>query len=345
MISKKRRMIEKLSLKNFKGIRKGLLNLSQLTILLGANNSGKTTILEALFLAPNPFRRVPYNTPHSTAAEVITILHKTLKTEGFAFLLTNYIENEAEIRCSIKGEEIWLKFIKIGDKIYVSTNKKEIPFNDIYLPDIKIRYFGALSASSRSYDCYYSEKFLPNSLLISPKLVKLAQGYIEMNWIEIANRGVGTNVAKEVSEFSDEKYKDITIEPFLGGYSAIYAYREDGVRIRLGDLGDGIQNYIISRMLYELEKPDILLWDDIEAHFNPRIIAKIAEWFYDIIEEGKQVILATHSIEAAKMIAGVNEEFSKIYILKLKNGILSSEELSFEDLIGYEEAGIDMRVL
>ena len=28
------------------------------------------------------------------------------------------------------------------------------------------------------------------------------------------------------------------------------------------DLGDGIKNYIIARMLYELVNPAVLLWDD-----------------------------------------------------------------------------------
>jgi len=31
----------------------------------------------------------------------------------------------------------------------------------------------------------------------------------------------------------------------------IYAYLEDGTRIRLGDLGEGTQNYILARILFE----------------------------------------------------------------------------------------------
>ena len=52
-------MITNLKLMNFRGIKEGELELAPLTILLGGNNSAKSTILEALFLAPNPFRRVP----------------------------------------------------------------------------------------------------------------------------------------------------------------------------------------------------------------------------------------------------------------------------------------------
>jgi AAA15 family ATPase/GTPase len=43
-------MIKKLFLKNFRGIKTGhLKDFSQINILLGPNNSGKTTILEALY--------------------------------------------------------------------------------------------------------------------------------------------------------------------------------------------------------------------------------------------------------------------------------------------------------
>lgn len=74
-------MIKILKLENFRGIKKGEIKLAPLTILLGPNNSGKTTILEALFPAPNPFRKVPYF-PLITPLKVIHSLHKTLEDEG-----------------------------------------------------------------------------------------------------------------------------------------------------------------------------------------------------------------------------------------------------------------------
>jgi len=117
-----------LGLRNFKGVKEGKLELSTITILLGANNSEKTTILEALFLASNPFRIVPYNLDNSPsmAISIIENLHKTLRSEGFALLFYNYIEKEAEIRCKIRGEEVWLKFIRNNDVIEVKTNKIDI---------------------------------------------------------------------------------------------------------------------------------------------------------------------------------------------------------------------------
>jgi predicted ATP-binding protein involved in virulence len=76
-------MIKRLRLENFKGVVEGEVELDKLTILVGPNNSGKTTILEALFLAPNPFRLVPYYPP--TAIEVLQECHKTLFGERIYF--------------------------------------------------------------------------------------------------------------------------------------------------------------------------------------------------------------------------------------------------------------------
>jgi len=128
------RMIKKLKLHNFRGIKNGEIELDNLTILLGSNNSGKTTILEALFLAPNPFRNVPYSPLVSEGKErmvaggvlggvagaVLHELHKTLESQGYAFLLYKYASDEAIIQWS---EQDYLKMIATEDDIYLETNK------------------------------------------------------------------------------------------------------------------------------------------------------------------------------------------------------------------------------
>ena len=338
-------MIESLKIKNFRGIKEGELKLSTLTILLGGNNSGKTAILEALFLAPNPFRRVPYVVGrYNSAAEVVHSMHETLNSQGFAFLLNKYTAENAEIECKVNGDEFLLRFIRKGESILVSTNKEMRSYNTEFTEGKEIKYFGGLELSSFKTYPYDSGLFINNTLLISPKFVKIGYDYLEENWASIINLGVCRKVAEEASELSAERYKDITIEPFLGKKLAIYAYLEDGTRIRLGDLGEGIQNYILARILYEVEKPEVLLWDDVEAHLNPRILLNIAEWFSGIVEDGKQIIVTTHSLEAAKTIAGLNEEKARIYLISLDNNILKAKEFTLEEIDKLIEAGIDVRV-
>jgi hypothetical protein len=341
-------MITKLSIKNFRGIREGELELAPLTILLGGNNSGKSTILEALFLAPNPFRSVPYVIgSYNSAAEVTHSMHETLNSQGYAFLLYDYTASQAEIDCKVDGGDYVLLFTKKDTGIFVSTNKREV--GEVYTAtiggkQIKTCKIGGINMSGLSIDREVIELFIDNTLLISSKLVKRGYQYLQRNWASIINLGIRKKVAEEVSGLVYDNYKDITIEPFLGGKLAIYGFLEDGRRIRLGDLGEGVQNYIIARILYELEKPKVLLWDDIEAHLNPRMLLNIAEWFFDIVENGNQIIITTHSLEAARTIAGLNEEKARIYLTSLEKSNLKAKSLTLKEMEEYIDAGIDVRV-
>jgi len=327
-------MITKLSIKNFRGIGEGELELAPLTILLGGNNSGKSTILEALFLAPNPFRSVPYVIGSASAVEVVHAMHETLNSQGYAFLLYNYTANQAEIECKVDGEDYVLLFDKKDSDISVYTKKRG-----------EEDYIGGMDMLSMSFTRGKEPKTLiDNTLLISSKLVKSGYQYLERNWASIINLGICKKVAEDVSGLVYDNYRDITIEPFLGSALAIYGFLEDGRRIRLGDLGEGVQNYIIARILYELENPKVLLWDDIEAHLNPRMLLNIAGWFFDIVEDDNQIIITTHSLEAARTIAGINKEKTAIYLTSLEKGALKTKKLTLKEIEEFSEAGIDVRV-
>ncbi|RJS69120.1 ATP-binding protein, partial [Methanophagales archaeon] len=164
------------------------------------------------------------------------------------------------------------------------------------------------------------------------------------NWASIINLGICKKVAEDVSGLVYDNYRDITIEPFLGSALAIYGFLEDGRRIRLGDLGEGVQNYIIARILYELEKPKILLWDDIETYLDPRMLLDVGGWIFDIVENGNQVVITTHSLDAVRTIAGINEEKTAIYLVSLEKGTLKTKKLTLKEIEEFSEAGIDVRV-
>lgn len=135
----------------------------------------------------------------------------------------------------------------------------------------------------------------------------------------------------------------MTIEPFMGGNLSIFGFLEDGSRVRLGDLGTGAQIYIISRILYELKKPKILLWDDIEAHLNPRMLVRIGEWFSELIESGVQVVVSTHSLEAVRILAEFNKD-ALICLTSLEDGILKERKMTIEEVTNLQSAGIDVRL-
>jgi len=339
-------MVKQLKMKNFRGVKNGEIELGDLTILIGSNNSAKTTILEALFLLPNPLRYVPYYDQRGdfTAALLIHEMHKTLDSQGYGFLLNKYIADEAEI----EGDNNYLKFVKNDYSIFMSTkSNSNFKTSSITIQKGEIDYFGKLEQSNEGSELTTPENrnklITPDSLLISSEFTKFAYSYIHRNWGNIMNLGIMKEVAKDISRLVNEKYINITIEPFMGGRLSIFGFLEDGSRIRLGDLGYGVQIYLISRVLYELKKPKILLWDDFEAHLNPRMLIRIGEWFSELIENGVQIVVSTHSLEAVKILSEFNRN-AVIYLTSLDDGILEKRKLSIEEIDNLLSAGIDVRL-
>lgn len=336
-------MVKKLKLENFRGVKKGEIEFGDLTILVGSNNSAKTTILEALFLMPNPLRPVPYQSSDSdfTAASLIHEIHQTLYSQGYVFLLYKYIAEDATIE---RDDDIHLKFVK-HYRIYTTTNKENFRTEHTTTPNGDIDYFGWLDVSSKNFEPLQNRDKLitSDSLLISSEFTKFAYMYIYRNWGRIMNLGIMREVAKDVSRMVNENYINMTIEPFMGGNLSIFGFMEDGSRVRLGDLGTGAQIYIVSRILYELNKPKILLWDDIEAHLNPRMLVRIGEWFSELIESGVQVVVSTHSLEAVRILTEFNKD-AVICLTSLEDGILKEKRMSIEEVDKLLSAGIDIRL-
>jgi predicted ATPase len=323
-------VIHQLRLRNFKGVVEGEAELDKLTILVGPNNSGKTTILEALFLAPNPLRQVPY--VPTTAVQLLLEYHKTLSEKGYAFLLNKYIANNMVI----KVDDLELLFTKINGsgiavKVTYLSQSGETGILDLgYLrPD------GNVEVRS-------NVQIADNTLLLSTKLAKFAHEYLQSRWIEISNTRAPALISREVSRFVSEEYVNVTAEPFTAGSMTFYVMLADGTRIRLSDLGSGVHLYVVNRLLYEHYRPDVVLWDDLETHFNPRLLTHVVEWFADLVEEGKQVIVSTHSLEVVEKIIAFVED-ATVLLTSLRDGKLKVRRVKPDELEEWAKAGIDPR--
>jgi energy-coupling factor transporter ATP-binding protein EcfA2 len=323
-------VIKRLRLENFKGVVEGEIEMDKLTILVGPNNSGKTTILEALFLAPNPFKLVPYNP--LIAIELLQEYHKTLSEKGYTFLFNKYIAKNMVIKVDDR-ELLFTKDFEARIRIYMNNLLVgNSSFLGYLYPDGKVSFEPDV----------VNVLFTDNTLIFSTKLVKFAHEYLQNKWIEILNTGVPALIAKDVSRFVSEEYWNISAEPFMAGSMTFYVLLADGTRIRLGDLGAGVHLYIVNRLLYEHYRPDVVLWDDLETHFNPRLLSHITEWFADLVEEGKQVIVSTHSLEVVeKIISYVND--ATVLLTSLRDGKLRVRRVKSDELEEWAKAGIDPR--
>lgn len=345
-------MIRSLKLENFKGIKKGEIDLAPLSILLGSNNVGKTTILESIFLAPDPLRRTSYSIDEfndATALDVIHSMHSTLDSEGFSFLLYNYIENISKIYINNStdfdtpnNDQVVVGFYKVDNNIYLHSNK--FSRTKVNFENSEITCYNSIYANSKQINFIPGDNlFINDVLFLSSTLDQYAYNYLKNHWSSIVNKRICKNIAKDASKLSPDKYDDITIEPFLSNKLTINAYFSDGKRIRLGDLGEGMKKYIIARILASEKKFNTFLWDDIESHLNPKILSDISVWFNELINDHKQVIVTTHSLETAKILSSINNKHAKIYAITNDEGVLNYNTYNYDEILKMDNAGIDVR--
>jgi len=71
-------------IRNFRGIEYGNLHLDRINVIIGANNAGKTTILDALYLLSDPYQKPP---GFKNSLELLSYLRELPRLKRRSFLL------------------------------------------------------------------------------------------------------------------------------------------------------------------------------------------------------------------------------------------------------------------
>jgi len=103
-------------IRNFRGIEYGNLHLDRINVIIGANNAGKTTILDALYLLSDPYQKPP---GFKNSLELLSYLHNVKKGNKFLYRFYN-----TEVSPRIKGDEIEVDVSEIFSKS--EERRKEI---------------------------------------------------------------------------------------------------------------------------------------------------------------------------------------------------------------------------
>ena len=243
-------MITKVSLRNFKGIVSGDIELSPLTIIVGPNNSGKTSILEALLLSHglgelfNGLR----------VLDLLMELHRVLDSKSLKHLIYNYGSNVDRVCIGyhINGKKAVLLIIPTKYELAFHV-AKDVDIDEIMKLDSKdLKRFESIA--KLTYDGRgphpTSPLFIKRVFFMRYDILEKAHRFLYLVWEDLISRGITSEVAKWISKVVTEEFIDLTAEPF-GGRPCINLYRSDKVRIRLGDLGDGVHMLVIARLVCE----------------------------------------------------------------------------------------------
>ncbi len=305
-------MINKIEIDKFKGIEKiEIDNLSKINIFVGANNSKKTTILEAISLFNindiENLRRILSGRKYIGYDEILNSLFYNLNTSKNPIIrLYNKEKKELEISClkeaariSFSGKEIFNKEsdnIKSKSKYIFDINKKS---------NVEIRIEGD-SIELLPYHSNNSEELNVVYIPTNREISKLAD-----NIRKLQNN-------KKIDELIEilKRYDKNLQKIYVDGHKINVDLDNVDKSLSIGTMGEGFISslIIISNLLVSggNEREIIILIDEIENGLYRTALKKLIGTILKVIKEYNiQLFITTHS-----------EEFLKeIYKLELENTV------------------------
>lgn len=302
-------MITSLKLENFKSLELfELTNIKPIVLLSGRNNSGKTTVLESLFLF------LDHRSPESFI--------KLNNFRGISQPITNLIWESLFRNMDVnKPMSIAVIDDEIETILSYTADKNYVPSDASMHPDVLNRF---VSAAKMSYSLKYSllqknyEEIghftISGAGILGNNSVKNGQNSIEMKHAQFINNMIVTNDASindwfgqielsgnkerivEILKIIEPKITDIR-SISIGGQPILYANVADKM-LPLKLCGDGINRllYIVASIM---ENPNSVIFiDEIETGFHYSLYSKIWEIIAKISKENHcQIFVSTHSIE------------------------------------------------
>jgi len=313
-------LIKELELKEFRGIKalKEPIRFSRFNILIGRNNSGKSSILDALFLIPRSIIPEPYRDYAKSRGDFLSQYYGDVK-----FLIYGY-SGKAEVK-------------------YVLANNEELRvevFDNGRIIDYAPQEKGVLDYLKKAF----RENVENISILFKneSKLQRILTEWMFNKWDRIVKSGLNVDIVKNiVNPCIDEEFTELLI--YKDDLRVRKEINEKVLYVRLRDLGSGIYGTIILAIILGLLKPNLVLIDDFDVAKHPTLIEALLKWF----DKGDwQIVISTHSLD---VLYGVLEaspkDFQLIQLRKTHDDILHYRILTFDELEDLIESNVDPRKL
>lgn len=317
------RYIEDLYIKRFRGIKDlELSDLGEVNILLGKNNSGKTSVLEAIEIIENPLdegsiirvgkKRELFNNQSSS----YNIFRNMLNKHSNSIEINGTIK-EKQFEMSIKGKEISV----ISEASYSPIvkgfeGKAKVNFGQIhYEEDFKI--------------LQTDKSFVVDDKLNLLPIVHIApiDHLLENSSNEVIKKGKKKELIQLLSIFD----KDIIGLEMVEENNKTVPYIEHkklGL-MPLSTYGDGLKRVLLLGSSIIKAEKGVLLIDEVETAIHIDAFVDVFKWFIKACKKySVQVFMTTHSIEVIDSILEIqdteeNVDFFKesLRVITIKNSI------------------------
>ncbi|MBT9775976.1 AAA family ATPase [Clostridium sp. MCC353] len=286
-------MIETLKIRNFKSIKEMQINCGSVTLLVGTNSSGKSSVIQGLlFVAQN--------------------MEKPCGLNGDLMSLGSFEENrcvyadEKEITFTIWDGEHKVDIAllrKLGEEPSLrieGLNQKEWPDRYSGL-NYKKRAFQYLSCHRVGPLNVYQKNMSMEDVIGTDGQYAIA--FLNKHSIDVLESGlckgnVDYTLLGQVNWWlSYITDTEISTEEIRGTDLVKASYTmHDARQIRPANIGSGI-SYLVSILIICLSSPQgaVIALENPEIHLHPSAQAKLCEFFYFISATGRQLFIETHS--------------------------------------------------
>jgi predicted ATP-dependent endonuclease of OLD family len=309
--------VRSLDIKEFRGIKAcdKALKFSNFTVLIGKNNAGKSSILEALSLLPEP-NITDYFT-HKTKLDNLRDLHQgSLKDLIYLYAGTS------NLQFGIESSTLMIEISEVDIQTYWNNKRGS-----------------TRAAISKMYEFPLNKisemvLFVPFTTSILIDLENRMRVLKEL----IMKKGYHIELAKFLNECVNDVYSELV---FLEPISLRKVYPDNKVYLKLKDLGSGAEKLIKMMALFEVLSPKLILIDDFETGFHPTMIKLFLKWL-----KKKKWQTSTHSIDVLYHLVDIKPPDTTIIQLNKSNeDILSHEILTLDELEDLLDANTDPRLL
>lgn len=369
-------MLNRISIKNFKGIKEGEVgNLGRINLLIGKNNSGKSTILESLLflrasIKPGDdlgrtvldqlfnrrvrrqvldlrefFYNYDWDAPISidTSSDDVDIHVVIIHSHGHLRYDFRNPKNNAQLLYS--ENRLNNNSVDIGIEGFGSGSYPDAltPFSALEKDAARVRFRQKKNISAKTMGAYLS--FLGNCTIIDAESIRNLDSVEQTFWGRILEKRDDKRIANIINEAYGLGIEHLTMGSYSQNRYKLFAALPK-ISIHIDDYGEGFRYALAILMIASQLSDTILLLEEPEVHQHLGVIKPLFKALLQLSKENNlQLFISTHSQDIVKVLTELSEDDLKIFHMDLEDGILTNREISKIDTKLMMDLGIDIRLI
>ncbi len=347
--------VETLELKAFRSVTNLTLeNLRPVTLIVGANNAGKSTMLEAAALALRPSDPGQWVqvARHRDIDMPLTDGLWSLFPGGAVMRLEDGPQYSKEMHIQLGLHQGMRR--KLEAKCLAAENWEAEPASEATLRvelaidgrTSQTMVFNPRSLAARLGNPGWLEGQAYKVFTVTPATHRSTKAIVE-HLSRVVDEGK-KHIAVEVLRLFDQDVEDLDVIASLGREAVRVTHKDRGV-VDLSSFGDGMRRATVLALTLVRASRGVLLIDEIEAGIHHTLHAKVFDKLFGAAKDmGVQIMATTHSLEAVDAVleciaqADHSNEFCSFWLSR-DGAKHEARRYDFDKLSVLREGGLDIR--